>query len=340
MGNSVLLSKNGEQTTGRIDNMDDQVDYTYQIVSALLGVAVGDALGVPVEFLNRITLFENPVTDMTGFGSHHKPAGTFSDDSSLTFCLAEALIKGYDLKEIGENLLRWYKQGYWTADGDLFDIGLTTLKAIKRIENGILPDLAGGMDINDNGNGSLMRILPLVFHLIDKTPEERFEKTRQVSALTHGHCRSVIACYYYLEFARKLLMGKDKFVIYQQLKTEVTEAIQQFTNTHSVIGEFNRLLKSDIFNLSEESIRSSGYVIDTLEASIWCIMTTSDYKAAVLQAVNFGEDTDTTGAVTGGLAGILYGYETIPEPWLNQMVRKIDIIDLGERLGEALLEAR
>ncbi|HZK97803.1 MAG TPA: ADP-ribosylglycohydrolase family protein [Prolixibacteraceae bacterium] len=299
-----------------------------------MGVAVGDAIGVPVEFKSRSYLRNNPVSDMTGNGTHNVPVGTFSDDGSLTFCLAEALTLDFDLNNIGQNFVNWYKNNYWTARGDVFDIGNTTQQAIFRLESGIRPDLAGGIDGNSNGNGSLMRILPLFFYLLDKKSHERFEITKQVSSITHGHIRSIIACFYYLEFAKQLFEKKDKFEIYEDLKKEMTDDLLLFSDTPSEIEVYNRLLKGNIYELSEEKIHSSGYVVHTLEASIWCLLTTDNYKDAVLKAVNLGEDTDTTGAVTGGLAGLLYGADDIPKKWIDKLARRDDIDDLAERMGK------
>src|SRR5690606_4718605 len=156
-----------------------------QIKSALFGVAVGDALGVPVEFNSRQTISKNPVTDMIGYGTYNLPAGTWSDDSSLTFCLAEALTKGFDLNTIGQNFVKWTNENYWTPHGHVFDIGIATSQAILRLAKGEKPELAGGFDETDNGNGSLMRILPLLFNLLDKPIQERYDITKKVSSITH-----------------------------------------------------------------------------------------------------------------------------------------------------------
>lgn len=164
-------------------------------------MAVGDALGVPVEFESRRTIAQHPVRDMRGYGTYNLPPGTWSDDSSLAFCLAEALTQDFDLHLIGQNFIKWYKEDFWTPRGDVFDIGIATRYAILKLLQGTPPYLAGGFDEASNGNGSLMRILPLVFFIQDKPINERFEITQQVSSITDGHVRSVIACFYYLEFA-------------------------------------------------------------------------------------------------------------------------------------------
>ncbi len=302
--------------------------------AALFGVAIGDALGVPVEFSSRADLENNPVMGMLGYGTYEVPAGTWSDDSSLTFCLAEALTEGFDLKVIGKNFIRWYRKNYWTAQGIVFDIGIATKRAILRLEKGEQPELAGGSDESDNGNGSLMRILPLVFYAYNKPVHKRYELIQQISAITHGHVCSVIACFYYLEFAKQLIDGYDKLEIYKNLQKEIPAHLTQQSILLKEIQRFERLFKTDIQQLDVEQIQSSGYVLHTLEASIWCLLTTTTYKEAVLRAVNLGGDTDTTAAVTGGLAGLLYGHEGIPEEWLEQIARKEDIEDLSERLAK------
>jgi len=315
------------------DTIQARINFTLRIKSAFFGLAVGDALGVPSEFVTRDYLRESPVTEMNGFGTYYMPSGTFSDDSSLSFCLAEALTQDFDIKTIANNFVKWRTVNYWTARGNVFDIGNGTQLAIDRIENGVQPDLAGGIGPESNGNGSLMRILPLIFHLVDKNSDVRFELTKQVSSITHRHIRSVIACHYYLEFALQIIGGEDKFEIYKNLKKEISKDLLNYTNKQSEITHFDRLLKENIYELEEEEINSSGYVIDTLESSIWCLMTTDNYKDAVLKAVNLGEDTDTTAAVTGGLAGLLYGLDNIPSTWVEQLARKADIDDLAERMA-------
>jgi ADP-ribosyl-[dinitrogen reductase] hydrolase len=303
-----------------------------QVKAALLGLAVGDALGVPVEFREREGLERQPVTDMTGYGSHHQPAGTWSDDSSLAFCLAEALTTDFSLALLAKYFVDWRYRNFWTPHGEVFDIGITTAESIERLAKGIDPVRAGGFYESENGNGSLMRILPLLFYIKDKPIEERFALIRDVSSLTHGHMRAVIACFYYLEFARLILLKEDKFDIYLSLQKTLPVFIAQQGIHADEIAKFNRLFKEDIHFVAASTISSGGYVLHTLEASIWCILTTDNYADAVLKAVNLGRDTDTTGAVTGGLAGLIYGLEGIPESWREQLARRGDIEGLAERM--------
>ncbi len=301
------------------------------IKTILIGTAVGDALGVPLEFEPRAKLKASPVTDMLEFGTHKQPKGTWSDDTSLMLCLAESIVEGLDLNKLAQKFIAWKNDNLWTAHGWVFDIGIGTRLAIERLEDGELPELAGGFEEMDNGNGSLMRILPLVLYSKDLEINQRFEWTKKVSSLTHAHVRSVMACFYYLEFAKKIIEGKDKFQAYLELQKELVVYFESRKINPLQIQKFNRLLFDDISKVEEDNIKSSGYVIDTLEASIWCILTTDTYKDAVLKAVNLGHDTDTTAAVTGGLSGLIYGFESIPKEWQYAVARKEDIIRLSTR---------
>jgi ADP-ribosyl-[dinitrogen reductase] hydrolase len=309
---------------------------TTPIHSALYGVAIGDALGVPAEFTNRETLKLNPVKDYIGYKSHNQPPGTFSDDSSLTFCLAESLCNGYDLNDLGNRFIQWRENAYWTAGGIVFDIGMTTHRAISRLKTGTRPSLAGDFDEDCNGNGSLMRIMPLLFYVRDLELEKRYAIIKDVSSVTHGHIRSVIACFYYLEFALELLKGSDKQTAYVNAGRTVYDFIISQQIVQSEVDMFAPLLKDDITKQHINSIPSFGYVMNTLKASMYCFMTTENYQDATLMAVNLGNDADTTGAVTGGLAGLYYGFNAIPEKWRKEIKRSNDIMDLCDRLSKAL----
>jgi ADP-ribosyl-[dinitrogen reductase] hydrolase len=307
------------------------------IKDALLGVAVGDAIGVPVEFRSRNELRGDPVEGIREYGSHGQPAGTWSDDSSLTFCLAEMLCDGYDLGNLARRFVNWEDHAYWTPHGEVFDIGMATASAISRLRRGIEPVLAGGTDEGSNGNGSLMRILPLVFYTKDKDIEQRFELTNDVSSLTHRHFRSIIACFIYLEIALELIGGKEKGIAYHGTCDRVAGFLKNKEGWNDKEQSiFSRILSGNIFALSEEEIRSSGYVVHTLEAAIWCLFNTTNYPDAVLKAANLGEDTDTTAAVTGGLAGLLYGWTAIPGEWLKVLAKRTEIEQLADRLTNKL----
>jgi ADP-ribosyl-[dinitrogen reductase] hydrolase len=291
----------------------------------IFGVAVGDALGVPVEFESRASLKANPVTSMRSYGTYDQPSGTWSDDTSMTICLAESIIEGFSLQNLADKFVAWKYDNYWTPHGDVFDIGIATSSAITRLKKGEQPEYAGGFEEKDNGNGSLMRILPLLLLTKDLDIEERYNLVKKVSSLTHGHIRSVMACFYYLEFAKQIIEGKNPNEAYTNLQETVSSFFTNKEINSDEVSLFDRLLKENISSLEENDIESSGYVMHTLEASIWCLLTSSSYEESVLKAVNLGEDTDTTGAVAGGLAAITFGMDSIPKEWLNHVSRKNDI---------------
>lgn len=308
-----------------------------QISSALLGLAIGDALGVPVEFKSRSYLQENPVTDMIGFGTYNQPPGTFSDDSSMTFCLAENIANEYNLEDIANNFILWYTENYWTATNEMFDIGIATSEALDLIIKGESPKYSGGFDERSNGNGSLMRILPLAFFVKNKPINERYQIVREVSSITHAHIRSVIGCFYYVEFILLILKGNTRFEAYKILQTEIPNFLKEIQINPEEIKLYDRLLNQNIYELNKDEIQSTGYVIYTLEASIWCLLTTNSYQDAVLKAVNLGNDTDTVAAVTGGLAGLYYGIENIPKEWIETLARNKDIKNLASRMAVNLI---
>lgn len=289
-------------------------------LALILGVAVGDALGVPVEFKARGTFL---VTGMQGYGTHNQPPGTWSDDTSLTLALADNLFPDGvqdtpDLESIAWGFTEWYDNAAYTPHGKVFDVGDATAKAVKRLKEGVVPEQAGGAGERDNGNGSLMRIAPLTFYMFGiRKPEERFRIVKAVSSLTHAHAWSVAACYIYVEMLNKLRMGRKKKEAYAELREDFARGMPFISKP--TLAKFVRILENDISTLPEKDIRSSGFVIDTLEAAFWCFLTTANYKDAVLKAVNLGDDTDTTGAVTGALAGLAYGLDSIPQEWLNQL---------------------
>jgi len=316
------------------------------IKSAIFGVAVGDALGVPVEFKSRDHLQRNPVSEMKEYGSHGQPKGTWSDDTSLTLCLLDSLCDGYDLNHMAANFVKWRNAQLWTPHGRVFDIGIATNTAIHNLENGISPYLAGGDSEMDNGNGSLMRILPLLFFSKDKPIHKRFDLVKEVSSLTHRHIRSVIACFIYLEYARFIVLGNSKEDSFSMMQDSVNEFLalnpicsqKEIDVFHRVLGnKVEPFERQNLIDLEEININSSGYVLDSLEASLWCLLTSNSYAETVLKAVNLGGDTDTTGAIAGGLAGLYYGYESIPEIWLKELVRNNDIEHLCNKATQTLL---
>ena len=317
------------------------------IRAALLGHAVGDALGVPVEFSQRATRQANPVTGMLGYGTHHQPPGTWSDDASLTFCLAESLAAHPELDEedLAERLTQWLEAGYWAAHGKAFDVGIATRQALGRLLRGDAPASAGGTGEQDNGNGALMRLLPLVFHqtfqpALPATPADlaaQLTLTHRAARLTHGHPRSSLGCWLYLTVARHLLAGAAPAEAYAAMRTDAATLLSRAEPPFAVeAAAYEAVLNGALPGLTERHVHSSGYVVHTLEAALWCLLTETTYAATVLKAVNLGDDTDTTAAVAGGLAGLAYGEAAIPAEWRAGLVRRGEIEALAGRLAAGL----
>ncbi len=299
-----------------------------RVLSGIMGLAVADALGVPVEFMDRETLVREPVVGTRSYGTYNKAAGTWSDDTSMTLCLMSSLAKGLSYDEIMRNFLKWYRTGEYTADGDTFDVGITTREALERFERGIPALECGGYGEYDNGNGSLMRVLPLVFYLgitygADfQDNDEAMAIIHSVSALTHAHRRSQIACGIYLSIASMILDGAGLERAVQLGIRKAAEYYEGQPEFATELGHFSRLKGEEFKKTPRTEINSSGYVVSSLEAAIWCLLNTHDYAGCVLKAVNLGDDTDTVAAIAGGLAGLAYGYGAIPQGWLDVLRRR------------------
>lgn len=310
--------------------------YKESVFGGLFGLCVGDTLGVPVEFVSRETLAQDPVTGYREYGTHNQPRGTWSDDSSLTFCTVAALIESdidwnrpvttdavdWLCENIARNFIQWYCDGFWSAHDEVFDIGSTTCDAIKQIMNGEKTWLQTDIDENNNGNGSLMRILPLAFVLRHQDLQTRFEVIKKVSAITHGHIRSVIACHFYVEYAINLMEGN----ISLDNTRALLQSFYEKSDFKAELYHFHRIFHSDI---TETKIYSDGYVVHTLEAALYCLLSTQSIDEALLKAVNLGDDTDTTAAVTGGLAGVRYGFHSLDrDAYLLPLTRQSEILSL------------
>jgi ADP-ribosylglycohydrolase len=291
-------------------------------LGGLWGALIGDALGVPVEFEDRSTLKEYPVKSMREFGTHDQPRGTWSDDGALTLCTVDSLLNHeFDLADMGERFVRWMNTGLWTAWGEPFDIGMATSDALLRITNGTSAAQAGGRDEYSNGNGSLMRILPVVLRFAAEPIELSADRIGKVSAITHGHARSQMACVFYGLVVRKILFGEDIRAALESARAGFTVRYKQSAE----FSHFRHILEDDFVSLPEGEIVSTGYVLHTLHASLWCLLTTQNFQDCVLKAVNLGGDTDTTACIAGGLAGVAYGLKSIPAEWIGQLARKGDV---------------
>lgn len=263
----------------------------------ILGFAIGDALGVPVEYYTREELQKHPVTNMTDYASTDFPRGTWSDDTSMTLATLDALItNGLDYEQIANNFVAWIDSAKYTPYGIVADVGRTCLKAIYFYHaSHCSPEEAGGKAISDNGNGSLMRMLPIVYYCYyqDLPAKDILEIVNKVSSITHGHEISILACYIYVQFAIELLKNKSKEQAYRFIQNLDYSSFSEETKK-----EFSRILTHSIAASLSDTITSSTYVIHTLEACFWAFLTSENYEDAVLKAVNLGEDTDTVGACT------------------------------------------
>lgn len=309
-----------------------------KIESMVLGAVVGDTLGVPVEFITRKELIINPVIDLREFGTHNQPIGTWSDDTSLTLALIDVIVNenGWNIWNFAINASEWMNKAKYTANDKVFDIGIGTSVALNKFSNfDIHPSKCGGSEIKDNGNGSLMRIHPLLVVFINGELDlnERFLLIKDSSSLTHNHDISHISCFLYLQFLYYLI-NNEKKIAYKKALIDL-EKLFNNNDLNVYYNSFNRL-RNDISLLEEDKIFSSGYVLHTLEASIWSFLNTNDYKEAVLKAVNLGDDTDTTGTVTGAIAGLYYNIDSIPNEWLNKIIKLDYIKEFANKLSKII----
>ena len=321
----------------KISRSEADEKLTECIKGAVWGQIVGDALGVPAEFIRRDVFKNKPIDRMMYGGSHNMPKGTWSDDSSMLLCTLTSIAEkqNIDLDDIMQRFSRWIKEGYMTPHGKPFGVGRTTFKAITKFWHGDAAAKCGCSSEKDNGNGSLMRILPVILYNAFVNPEltisDKIQNINAVSSLTHSHGRSCIACGIYSFILEELLAEQSKSAIHKGL-----EKAKTYYKQNSEYSEFELLFSEKFESLVEDEIKSSGYVVHTLEAAVWCILNTSSYREAVLKAVNLGDDADTVAAVTGGLAGMLYGYSSIPPEWIDEIVLKDNIADMCGEFEKAL----
>lgn len=319
------------------------MEFLYKAKSVMIGHAVADALGVPVEFASREELTQCPVTDMEGYGTYPVPAGAWSDDTSMSLCALDCLnCEEIDWDKIMWNFKDWLVNGKFTPTEKAFDAGQTCVDAILNyFQNKVKATESGLNGEMSNGNGSLMRIHPFALYLYNReiSLNEKISIIEQASSLTHAHKRAKMACGIYAFVLWELLdnpcvesvcVGLKKAREYYAL---VEQSEQDKYRNLYFLGEQlfeNYTVEKAQSIFSKEQIKSSGYVVDTIEAAFWCLLTTKSYKECVIKAVNLGEDTDTVAAVAGGLAGALYGYEAIPEKWRRTLIKREYIEELCE----------
>ena len=308
-----------------------------QYLGAIIGHAVGDAMGFPTEFSKREELLQNPVIEMIDSTDIGQPAGSWSDDTAMEIATIDSFIqkKYFDYKDIIDKWVKWISKSEYTPTGVAFDIGRTCLKAIKKYCNGTAPLQCGSTSMNENGNGSLMRILPVALYAYSKKLDDTsiHKLTNEVSSLTHAHEVSRLGCYIYVQFIICLLKGYTKEEAYKHIQYLDYSAYDM----HS-LKLYTRILDEQIEVQRLDQIKSTGYIVDTLESAIWIFMNAQHYKEAIIASTNIGGDTDTIGAIVGSMAGIYYGFDSIPSSWLDKLQRKDYLIELVDRFEKSVNE--
>jgi ADP-ribosyl-[dinitrogen reductase] hydrolase len=298
------------------------MDLKERFRGCLLGLAVGDAVGTTVEFRPRGS-FE-PVTDMVGGGPFNLQPGQWTDDTSMALCLATSLVEcgGFDPRDQMERYCRWAETGYLSSTGRCFDIGGTVASALRRYRQTGDP-FAGSSDPFSAGNGSLMRLAPIpMFFFPDVEAAEYF--AAESSRTTHGAAECLDACRLLARILCRALSGRPKQEV-------VLGDRQTFRGAEKIVA----IARGAYLEKSESDIRSSGYVVETLEAALWCFVHTGSFKEAILKAANLGDDADTTAAVCGQVAGAYYGAHHIPAAWLDRLAFRREITELADRLYTA-----
>jgi len=294
---------------------------------ALMGLAVGDALGCTLEFRPPGSFVL--LTDMVGGGPDNLPPGAWTDDTSACLLLSESLIQndGFDLQDQLNRYLAWYRKGYLSSTGYCFGIGKTTQESIERFEK--YQTLIASDNTSKSGNGSIMRLaaVPLFYA---RSPRIALLKSAESSLTTHGSKECVDSCHYFGALIVSAIQGKSKDDILSP-NNEIIYSIKSLSDFHpSVIPVINGSYKLK----SPPDIKGTGYVIQSLEAALWAFYNSKNFEEGVLKAANLGDDADTTGAVFGQLAGAYYGYQAIPKKWCDKIVFKEKILKYAERLHE------
>lgn len=291
----------------------------------LLGLACGDAVGTTLEFKPRRS-FE-PITDMVGGGPFNLEPGQWTDDTSMALCLAESLIekKCFDPLDQMERYVRWYRTGYLSSTGVCFDIGGTTASALRRFEKNREP-FSGPTDIHSAGNGSLMRLAPVPLFFFPDRDAMIFYAGKS-SRTTHGAQECIDACRLFASILYNALSDMDK----ERVLFEHDEAIIESSAVREIL---NGAYKGKI----EDQLQGTGYVVNSLEAALWCFYATDTFREAVLKAANLGDDADTTAAICGQVAGVYYGIQVIPSSWKERIVMRFAIEKLSLQLIPILYE--
>ncbi len=291
----------------------------------LLGLAVGDALGTPLEFSPPGTF--TPISDMIGGGPFQLKPGQWTDDTSMALCLATSLVErhGFDPIDQLERYVRWWRTGYLSSTGTCFDIGGTVRSALARFEHTHEP-YPGSADPHTAGNGSIMRLAPVVLYYAWQ-PAQAIYFAAESSRTTHGAAEAADACRYFSALLLDALNGKSKEELLSDRSERWPDAPLAPKIATIAAGSFK--------HKQPPEIRGTGYVVASLEAALWAFYHSGDFREGALLAVNLGDDADTTGAVYGQLAGAFYGEEGIPAAWRDTIAQRESIGELAKRLYAA-----
>ena len=286
----------------------------------LLGLAVGDALGAAIEFRAPGT-FE-PVTGYRGNGPHGLAPGEWTDDTSMALAMADSIgTVDWDLDDQARRYVRWWREGAYSVNDRCFDIGNTTIAALKRFELGQDARHSGDPSERASGNGSIMRLAPVPIRYADLFPdhlEKLSTRAAESSLTTHASPQCLSACRYMTLIACGLIHGIDRDEVLSPDWPPLAE-LKRIQPLHPEVQQ----ISGGSFRVKERpEIRGSGYVVESLEAALWAFSSADDFEQAVLRAVNLGDDSDTTGAVCGQLAGACWGESGIPTEWLDGLARK------------------
>lgn len=284
---------------------------------ALLGLAIGDALGAPIEF-SRPGTFE-PVVDFRAGGPFQLEAGQWTDDTSMALALADSLAEaGWDLNDQARRYVKWWQEGVYSITGECFDIGNTTVASLERFRR--TGDVRASADRSEHasGNGCLMRLAPAPIRYARLFPHDVAELARlagESSVTTHGSSMCVSACRYFALLLAGLMHGESR----DEVLSPDWEPLARLQSHFPLDPRVEAIARGSFRDKQPPAIRGSGFVIDSLEASLWAFHDAPDYATAVLKAVNLGHDTDTTGAICGQLAGACWGESGIPERWRERV---------------------
>ena len=308
--------------------------YKDQVVGGLIGNAVGDALGLPVEFKPREELKANPVFEMQGFGAYIAAMGTWSMNTSTIISLMESIREcgRINKSDILHRLSKWLYLGEYTAGDEIINSNSTVAMAVERFKKGYDPDECGDSFEFVTDNGALMRILPIAFlcYNYNIRGKARFNLVKNVTRLTHATEKCILANMIFVNYAYHLLDGFYPAVALQKLQKEDYSFFSE-----ACVESFGRILKGNLCALPEEQIQSHCDVIESLEAVIWSLATTRSFEQAVMRAVNLGHDSNTIGALTGGLAGLYYGMQGIPKRWLDKLKKLPELEAIAEGFSKA-----